>query len=118
MLAQDNTGTRTLKRVSDHALNSTVRSNSFGCLVISPLCAQAARRCGTELNRCERDAWLLGARLHHQMSGPGPDRQFAAVQRCVSFWRRTRRLAAAVNTAAHDPKEAFGSQLSKQDLLQ
>jgi hypothetical protein len=40
------------------------------------------------------------------MSLSGPNRQFAAVQRCVSFWRRTRRLAAAVNTAAHDPKEA------------
>jgi len=34
MLAQDNTGTRTLKWVSDHALNGTVRSNGFGCLVI------------------------------------------------------------------------------------
>ena len=57
MLAQDNTGTRTLKWVSDHALNSTVRSNGFGCLVIL---------------------------LHHQTSGPGgPDPQVAAMRRSV-----------------------------------
>jgi hypothetical protein len=37
------------------------------------------------------------------MSLSGPNRQFAAVPRCVSFRRRTRRLAAAVNTAAHAP---------------
>jgi hypothetical protein len=76
MLAQDNPGTRTLRSASDHALKSTVCRNSFGCLVISPLCAKAVRRCGAELNRRERDAWLLEARLHHQMSGPGPTRTF------------------------------------------
>jgi hypothetical protein len=50
------------------------------------------------------------------MSLSGPNRQFAAVQRCVSFWRRTRRLAAAVNTAAHDPKEARSSVIALRKL--
>src|SRR5712675_1788895 len=67
MLAQNNTGRRTMKLVSDHALKSIVCTHGFGRLVISPLRASSVRRYSTELNRCERDAWLLGARPHHQV---------------------------------------------------
>jgi hypothetical protein len=56
-----------MKLVSDHALKSIVCTHGFGRLVISPLRAQSVRRYSTELNRCERDAWLLGARPHHQV---------------------------------------------------
>jgi hypothetical protein len=38
------------------------------------------------------------------MSLFGPERQFAAAQRCVSYQRRTRRSAATAYTAAPDPE--------------
>jgi hypothetical protein len=64
MLAQNNTGRRTMKLV-DHALKSIVRTHCFGRLAISPLRAWLVRRYSTGLNWC--NAWLLGARLHHQV---------------------------------------------------
>jgi hypothetical protein len=75
----------------------------------SPLCAEAVRRCGTELNRRERDAWLLGARLHHQTSGPGPNCQFAVAQQSVGNGGQTGQSADAVSAAGADPQRRFAA---------
>jgi hypothetical protein len=90
MLAQDNTATRTLKWVSDHALNCP--QQWLRLLGDSPLCAEAVRRCGTELNRRERDAWLLRARLQSSdvWTWPKPPvRRSAAVRQLSGRIRRS-----------------------------